>query len=241
MIELLHTDCMEYMRTLPDNAFDLAIVDPPYGVGSVTYMPCRRENASGGYVDTYNVVVATLDEKRQRPRFAAKSMKINHSQNAKTTIRNLGDFNVAPPPDYFKELSRVSKNQIIWGGNYFLLPPSRCFVVWDKCQSENFSMSMCEMAWTSFNSVAKLFRLPPMGTKSDPRIHPTQKPVKLYKWLLEKFAKPGDRVLDTHLGSGSIAIACRDLDFDLVGCEIDKDYYDAAKARLDRSTRPTQI
>jgi len=224
---------MEYMKALPDNAFDLAIVDPPYGTGSITYMPCRRYNAAGGFIDRYDVAIATLDAKRQRPRFKNNSMKILHNQNAKTTINNFGDFNTAPPPEYFKELMRVSRNQIIWGGNYFLLPPSRCFVVWDKCQGENFSLSMAELAWTSFQSVAKIFKKQSSGNARYKRIHPTQKPPELYKFLLRHFAKPGDRIIDTHLGSGTIAEACHEMGFDLTGCEIDADYHAAATTRLE--------
>jgi site-specific DNA-methyltransferase (adenine-specific) len=177
MIDILHIDCMDYMRGLPDNAFDLAVVDPPYGVGSVAYAPGVRTNAPGGFVDTYAVTVATLDEKRQRPRFSGYTPKLLHTGRAKTTIDNFGDFGVSPPPEYFSQLFRVSRNQIIFGGNNFLLPPSRCFIVWDKCQGENFSMSMAEFVWTSFQSVSKIFRGQSNGTKSDPRIHPTQKPV----------------------------------------------------------------
>ena len=233
-IDLLNVDCIAFMRDLPDCAFDLAIVDPPYGVGSVTYMPGQRAFAHGGYLDHYNVTIATLDESRQRPRFKDKSIEIVHGSSAKTTIKNFGDFNVAPPPEYFHQLFRVSKNQVIFGGNYFLLPPSRCFVIWDKCQSEKFSMSMAEFAWTSFQGVSKIFRSQSIGTKTDPRIHPTQKPVKLYEWLLNLFAKPGDRILDTHLGSGSSAIAADNKGFDFVGCEIDVDYHTAACARFNK-------
>ena len=233
MIELLHIDCMEYMKALPNNAFDLAIVDPPYGVGSVTYMPRSRHPAFGGFIDRYDVTVATLDVNQRR----RVKTEISHPQCADTTIRNFGDDNVAPPPEYFDELFRVSKHQIIWGGNYFLLPPSRGFIVWDKVQPERFSMAMCEFAWISFNANSKIFRRVPMAGKEGGRIHPTQKPVALYRWILKNYANPGDRILDTHLGSGSIAIACHELGFDLIGCEIDADYYNAAKQRLENFQR----
>lgn len=195
MIEFLQIDCMEYMKTLPDKAFDLAIVDPPYGIGDLF------KGGNSGKMQ-FNEVV------------------------------NKG-WDVAPSDGYFIELMRVSKNQIIWGGNYFYLRPSRCFIVWDKLISEDFTLAMAEMAWTSFDALAKIVRMPtPKGGK----IHPTQKPVKLYDWLLANYAKPGDRILDTHLGSGSSAIAAHYGGFDFVGCELDKDYYDAAVARFNRET-----
>ncbi|MCL1857039.1 MAG: site-specific DNA-methyltransferase [Kiritimatiellaeota bacterium] len=184
---------MEYMATLPDKAFDLAIVDPPYAA---------KNSKSGG------TWAAKYGRKQER-------------------------WDVAPEPEYFEELFRVSMNQIIWGGNYFQLPPTRCFIILDKLQPENFTMAMCEYAWTSFSSNAKMFSCKTCGKPNDKRIHPCQKPVALYKWILKNYAKPGDRILDTHLGSGTIAEACHELGFDLVGCEIDKDYYAAAKARLE--------
>lgn len=142
-------------------------------------------------------------------------------------------WDIAPSKEYFDELFRVSENQIIWGGNYFGLPPTRCFLIWRKLSiSEKFSMAMAEYAWTSFNANAKVFECAPQGTKDDPRFHPTQKPVKLYQWQYFNYAKDGDRILDTHLGSGSSAIAAYDLGFEFVGIEIDKEYYEAAKDRL---------
>jgi len=186
MIEMLHTDCMEYMANLPDKAFDLAIVDPPYGIG-ISVNPVRQQH-----------------EKKQWD-------------------------NTIPDKNYFKELFRVSKNQIIWGGNYFDLPPSQGFIVWDKKQPEDFSLAMCEFAWSSIQSPAKIFRQSVLLEKD--KIHVTQKPVALYKWLLSRYAKPGDRILDTHGGSGSICIACHDLGFDLTWMELDTDYYAAACKR----------
>lgn len=140
-----------------------------------------------------------------------------------------------PPPEYFKELNRVSKNQIIWGGNYFDLPPTRGIVCWDKEQPfENFSG--WEMAWTSFDSPAKIFHYSNAGFQrkdKDERIHPTQKPVALYKWLLKNYAKEGDLILDTHVGSASSLIACEQMGFNYVGFELDEEYYKKSKARLD--------
>lgn len=187
MIELLHIDCMEYMATLPDKAFDLAIVDPPYGIG-ISSNPVRQQHERKNWDDA------------------------------------------VPPPEYFQELFRVSKNQIIFGGNYFDLPPTQGFIIWDKEQPQNFSLAMCEYAWTSFQRPAKMFRRHVLKEKY--KIHPTQKPVSLYRWIVSNYANDGDRILDTHLGSGSIAIACHDMGFDLVGCEIDADYIKAARKRL---------
>ena len=142
-------------------------------------------------------------------------------------------WDLAPGQEYFSELFRVSQNQIIWGGNYFSLPPTRCFVVWRKpCISENFTMAMIEYAWTSFNQNAKIFDYQPMGTTEDPRFHPTQKPVELYRWLLSKYAKPGDKILDTHVGSASSLIACREMGFEYTGFEINEGYYREASERL---------
>ena len=221
-------DCMDGMKQFPDGYFDLAIVDPPYGVGTVTYMPHKRTRVSGGFIDEYNIIMATLSM-NQRPKL---KVDIDHSMNTKTTIKGFGDENVAPPPEYFAELFRVSKHQIIWGGNYFLLPPSRGFVVWRKPQvTENFSMAMCELAWTSFNTNVKYIEMPSMG-KPNERFHPTQKPVKLYEWLLKHYAKPGDKILDTHAGSASSLVACRNAGYTFIGFEIDPDYHAAAHARL---------
>lgn len=155
---------------------------------------------------------------------------------------NLGDevrkkiieLDVAPKQEYFEELFRVSRNQIIWGGNYFPLPPTRCFLIWRKLTiSESFSMAMCEYAWTSFNSNAKLFEYAPQDTT---RFHPTQKPVALYRWIYQHYAKPGDKILDTHLGSGSSRIAAYDAGLDFVGYEIDKTYFDLQEERFERHT-----
>ncbi len=196
MIELLHCDCMEYMATVPDKYFDLAIVDPPYGIG---------DKFKGG-----------------------KNGKMNFNE-----IVNK-DWDKVPSDEYFAELQRVSKNQIIWGGNYFNLPPTRCFIVWDKIISEDFSLAMAELAWTSFDKLAKIYKL---QVPKNGKIHPTQKPIKLYEWLLTNYAKKGQRILDTHLGSGSSAIAAHYFGVDFVGCELDKDYFEAAKARFDMATK----
>ena len=143
------------------------------------------------------------------------------------------DWDKVPPMEYWKELMRVSENQIVWGGNYFPLPPSRCFIVWDKQISEDFTLAMAELAWTSFDKLAKIVRLP---TPKNGKIHPTQKPVKLYKWLLHNYTSEGDLILDTHLGSGSIAIACHQMKRKLVAYEIDSEYYEKACKRFKAQT-----
>ena len=150
-----------------------------------------------------------------------------------------------PDKDYFDELRRVSKNQIIWGGNYFLehLGSTRSFIVWDKLNPDR-CFADCEFAWCSFDEVARIFkprRVQELNKSDNGKIHPTQKPVALYKWLLQNYAKPGDKILDTHLGSMSIAIACFDLGFDLTGTELDKDYYDAGVARFERHRAQGQL
>jgi site-specific DNA-methyltransferase (adenine-specific) len=191
---LYNMDCMEGMKQFPDKYFELAIVDPPYGI-SINHNMGRRKGDK-------------------------------HSDYKKVTWDN-----EPPPPEYFDELFRVSKNQIIWGANYFQLPPTKCFIVWKKPQiSEDVSFSMCEYAWASFNNTAKVIEI--YGQEAD-RIHPTQKPVKLYKWLLSRYAKQGDKILDTHVGSASSLIACYNYGFDFIGFEIDKEYFDKAQKRLD--------
>ena len=144
-----------------------------------------------------------------------------------------------PTEEYFNELFRVSQNQIIWGGNYFHLPPTKCFIVWQKPQiSEEMSFSMCEYAWASFDSTAKIIKM--YGQEHD-RIHPTQKPVKLYKWLLTNYAKQGDKILDTHVGSASSLIACHNLGFQYVGFELDKEYYEQSLKRLETVKKQVSI
>jgi len=205
--EAYNIDCMEYMKNIPDKYYDLAIVDPPYGIGApkMSATPCQRKN---GY-NRLNQGSGKL-----------KNRVLNNS--------NCEWDNAIPTQEYFNELFRVSKNQIIWGGNYFPLPPSRCVLCWDKVQPwENFSQ--IELAWTSFDSPAQIFKY---DNRTGNKIHPTQKPIALYAWLLNKYAKQGDKILDTHLGSGSSRIAAYKLGFDFVGCEIDKEYFDEQEKRF---------
>lgn len=165
---------------------------------------------------------------------ATKKMGVNKKKgyNPKPWIGGQWDDSI-PTDEYFKELFRVSKNQIIWGGNYFNLPPSRCFFIWDKKQ--RIDQADCEMAWASFDKSARIYEFwnsKLIGFMNPNRFHPTEKPVDLYKWLLQNNAKPNDKILDTHLGSGSIAIACHDFGFELTACELDKDYYKASIERI---------
>lgn len=194
MIEYFNEDCMVGMARYPDKYFELAIVDPPYGIG---------DKFKGG-----------------------KTGKMNFNEVVNKA------WDKIPDDEYFDELVRVSKNQIIWGGNYYKLRPTRCFIVWDKLISEDFTLAMAELAWTSFDRLAKIFRM--SVPKDGRKIHPTQKPVALYKWLLTNYAKEGDLILDTHVGSASSLIACHDLGFDAVGFELDEDYYNESKQRLER-------
>lgn len=158
--------------------------------------------------------------------------------------RDIRHWDVAPPPEYFAELARVSKKQIIWGGNYFDLPPTRCFIVWRKLNIplEGFSMSPVEYAWTSLNLNAAMCEFfSSGGSGREERFHPTQKPVELYKWIFSRFAKPGDRILDTHLGSGSSRIAAYDLGLDFVGCELDPVYYKLEEERFARHSQQLNL
>jgi site-specific DNA-methyltransferase (adenine-specific) len=165
--------------------------------------------------------------------------KRGHMGGGRMKKYGYGHWDIAPSEEYFKELFRVSKNQIIWGGNYFALPPTRCFVIWRKLTiSENFSMAMAEYAWTSFNDNAKVFEHAPQDKS---RIHPTQKPIALYEWLLNKYANDGDIILDTHVGSASSLIACHRTRHKFVGFEIDETYYKKAKERLDAVTAQMTI
>lgn len=196
-IDLRRMDCMELMAEFPDGHFDLAIVDPPYGIGDAL--------VNGG---TWSV------------KYQSKGAA----------------WDVKPDGEYFQELRRVAKNWIIWGANYFSdnLPPSRGFIVWHKPNMEGMhTMANCELAWSSFDVNAKTVSI---TRPAESRIHVCQKPVKLYSWLLKNYAKPGQRILDTHLGSGSIAIACHYARHHLTACEIDRDYFTAACERIERET-----
>ena len=193
---LYNMDCMEAMKDIPDKYFELAIVDPPYGI-DVSKMNM------GGRTTVKPDSTKKWDEE-------------------------------TPTEEYFNELERVSKNQIIWGGNYFGLRATRCFVIWDKGESMyGRSFAECEYAWTSFDKSARILKYNPMDLQ---RIHPTQKPKALYKWLLANYANEGDKILDTHAGSCSLAIACYEMGHDWLAFELDEDYFAAAQERIKRET-----
>jgi site-specific DNA-methyltransferase (adenine-specific) len=202
MNELYNMDCMEGMRQFPDKYFELAIVDPPYGIG-------------------------------------ANKMQLGNGK--RKIYRGKDDWDKQPPSEeYFKELFRVSKNQIVWGANHFIsrMPlDSRCWIFWDKGTGDN-DFADGELAWTSFKSPVRKYFKSWVGANAKEkqehdRIHPTQKPIALYKWLLKNYANEGDKILDTHVGSASSLIACHDYGFEYIGFEIDPDYYKAAKERLE--------
>jgi len=213
-------DNMLLMARYPDNYFDLAIVDPPYGINIGKFTSMGKKGKFGV-----------------------------------TKYKNSEWDNSIPPRKYFDELFRISKNQIIWGGNYFLdyLYNTSCFLVWDKHYiPEGFTMADLELAWTSFKSPSKKIRVPRnkvMNCVSNnkekalqyAKIHPTQKPIDLYKFCIQNYAKEGDKILDTHLGSGSIAIACHDYGFELTACELDKEYYDKAIQRIKNHTNQQKL
>jgi site-specific DNA-methyltransferase (adenine-specific) len=197
--EVYNEDNMAGMARFPDGFFELAVVDPPYGIGA--------------------------------------GKKASYRPNALTKYKPGAWDKCPPPPEYFAELFRVSKNQIIWGGNYFPLPPQPKWIVWDKMQPEGIDQAMFELAWTSVEKVQSMIYRQSAQSNSNNvsnnkqkakvhiRIHPTQKPIRLYKWILQNYAKPGDKILDTHLGSGSSRIAAWDMGFDFYGWELDPDYY----------------
>lgn len=196
-IEITNENNLDLMKRYSDKYFDLAIVDPPYGIG-ISKNPIRQMHKKKNW------------------------------------------DNEIPSKQYFDELFRVSKNQIIWGGNYFDLPPSQGFYIWDKKQPENFSLAMCEYAWSSIQKPAKIWSLSVM--KEQNKIHSTQKPIELYEWLIMRNCEKGYKILDTHLGSGSIAIAIdiinkrEQLNLQFVGCELDADYYNKAIERIKNKT-----
>lgn len=196
-IEITNENNLDLMKRYSDKYFDLAIVDPPYGIG-ISKNPVRQMHKKKDW------------------------------------------DNEIPSKQYFDELFRVSKNQIIWGGNYFDLPPSQGFYIWDKKQPENFSLAICEYAWSSIQKPAKIWSLSVM--KEQNKIHPTQKPIELYEWIIMRNAEKDYKILDTHLGSGSIAIAIdiinkrEQLNLQFVGCELDIDYYNKAIERIKSQT-----
>lgn len=207
--KIIHADCMYIMKDIPDKYFELAIVDPEYGIGASDY---KRANTQHG--------------------------------NSKAVCKNYKSKNwdaKIPDKKYFDELFRISQNQIIWGGNYFIehLKNTPCFIVWDKDNSEN-NYADCELAWASFKTAVRKYRFrwhgmiqENMGKNKEERFHPTQKPVALYRWLLQNYAKPNDKIIDTHSGSGSLTCACHLEKFDFLAIEKDEDYFKASVERLE--------
>ena len=211
---LINADCMDVMKLIDDKEFCLSIVDPPYGIGASNY---KRGGTKYG----------------------------NSKAFCKTYEPKDWDNNT-PDKTYFDELRRISKNQIIWGANHFSYSfnsSSPCWIVWNKQNGEGSGYADCELAYTSFKTAVRMFNYRWAGMlqgdmkNKEVRIHPTQKPIKLYEWLLTNYAKKGQRILDTHLGSGSSAIAAHYFGVDFVGCELDKDYFEAARARFDMATK----
>ena len=208
MIQITNEDNMLLMARYPDKYFDLAIVDPPYGIDIASKFGGEKRKSGNGAA--------------MKTAFTKKNWDLS-----------------IPEMEYFNELFRLSKNQIIWGGNYFTkyLPNSMGWIVWNK-NNGTTKFSDCELAFSSFDCALRMYTYTWNGMiqenmkEKELKTHPTQKPVALYKWLLDKYAKQGDKILDTHLGSGSIAIACHDYGFDLTACELDKEYYDKAMERL---------
>lgn len=212
-IQVFREDCKEVMKRYPDNHFDLAIVDPPYGIkiNKMNFVTSGRVKVGGAYRNDYSNFDTQWDE-------------------------------LPPDSEYFKELKRVSKNQIIWGWNYFVphLNTCKCYIVWDKRTEDKYSNDFadCEQAWTSFDRPARVYRYLWSGMlqgdmkNKEKRIHPTQKPVNLYRKLLTDFAKEGDKIIDTHFGSGSIALACHELGFELVASEISEKIHNSSFKRF---------
>ena len=213
-IKLLNMDCLDFMKQCENNAFDLAIVDPPYGIDADQK---RGDTGRNGHIKQRDYHIGNWDKG-------------------------------IPTPEYFAELKRVSKNQIIWGGNYFLdyLGNTSCFIVWDKDNGDNYYAD-CELAWASFDTAVRKVKYKWHGflqgdmKNKENRIHPTQKPIQLYRWLLHNYTNENDLILDTHLGSGSIAIACHQMKRKLIGYEIDAEYYQKACKRFEEQTRQTAL
>jgi len=214
LLDIRCMDCMELMAQYPDKHFGIAIVDPPYGIG--------------------------------------EDGKKNHSRSSKAAAQEYTPKawdRQTPPAEYFEELRRVSKDQIIWGANHFMekvMRGSPSWIIWDKENGEN-DFADAELAYTSHKKAARIFRFRWAGMlqgdmkNKEKRIHPTQKPVALYSWILSNYAKPGDTILDTHMGSGSIAIACHYAGHHLTACELDEEYFDAACERITNATRQTTL
>ena len=215
-------DCLDFLKDCEDNQFDLCLFDGPYGINA-------NKMGMGGTASNRRIARKLYKEHTEEKK---KGRLNSGGGKLKNRLLNQSTFdwdNEIPSQEVFDEVFRVSKNQIIWGGNYFDLPPTRCFICWDKVQPwENFSQ--VELAWTSFDLPAKLFRF---DNRTGGKIHPTQKPTDLYVWLLRNFAKKGDKILDPMMGSQSSRIASYMLGYDYYGCEINERYFDDGCKRFD--------
>jgi len=211
-INLHHADCMQALRQMSDNQYDFAIVDPPYGINIVSRMAQSQSSSS---------------------MYTSSSAVYQHDTEWDSAI---------PSAEYFEQIQRVSRHQVIWGGNYFLdhLGAARCMLIWDKKNGTN-PLADAELAWTNLDRPVRRFTMHHFESGYDKKIHPTQKPVRLYEWILETFAKPTDTILDTHLGSGSIALACHNTGHSLDAYEIDAEYHAAAQARLHEHQRQMRL
>ena len=244
--DVFNMDCVEYMRTLPDNHFDIAICDPPYGDAEsgnfhfggrfgerfdrykkpqITPHPHPQSETTSRLESTHKAERGRQSTEDRQSRLRRQIQPLFGGGQTDSKLQRI-DWDVAPQQEFFDELFRVSKNQVIWGGNYFCLPPTRCFLVWRKLSiSEKFSMAMCEYAWTSFNGNAKLFESVPQRGKYSGKFHPTEKPIALYNWILDLFAKDGDKIFDPMMGSQSSRCAAFLSGYDYCGCEIDEYYF----------------
>ena len=257
-------DCMDVMREYPDGYFDLAVVDPPYGDAlqivhverereprrATDHLSSSRRKDEQQRMESIRAEIRPIQTPSGSDSTGEARTRTTHGTNTSDPKRGgrsrtggtwaskygkkIISWDVAPKQEYFEELFRVSRNQIIWGGNYFPLPPTRCFLIWRKLNIPlaGFSMAPIEYAWTSFNKNAAAFEAYSSANPKEPRFHPTQKPVSLYAWIYETFAERGMKILDTHLGSGSSRLAAYDAGLDFVGCEIDKWYFDKQEERF---------
>ena len=259
--EVYNCDCIEYMRTLPDHYFDIAVCDPPYGsANSEEYIggeiwrkipPILSQRKTGLSASGAKGIIGITPPRKleqtqgREERTILPTNRFQGGTWATRYKRSSGgvdetklvppQWDIAPPEEFFDELFRVSKNQIIWGGNYFSLPPTRCFLIWRKLSiGEQFSMAMCEYAWTSFKGNAKLFECTPQRNKHSGKFHPTEKPQELYVWIYQNFVKEGETIFDPMMGSQASRIVAHKMGINYVGCEIDKYYFDKGCEFFDR-------
>ena len=255
--EAHNTDCIEFMRSLPDKCFSLAVCDPPYGKGNDESLvgggtiraeirqifhshrgqesqPSPHRNASGDGSDATTSRWNRLSGGRRERYYTPIQQRHTGNEIQGGGKYEAPKWDVAPPQEFFDELFRVSRNQIIWGGNYFSLPPTRCFLVWKKHIPETFSMAMCEYAWTSFTGNAKVFEFTSLRGAHSGKFHPTEKPQELYGWIYRNYVKDGDTVFDPMMGSQASRIVAAKMGIDYVGCEIDEYYYTKGCEFFDR-------